>query len=121
MGRLIKTLFGGIFSLIRNLFSLGKKKPTAGSESSGASEVKASKVTAPKVKAPEPTTFFLAADEARGFTAASSAKTSAKAAVAPALNLPAVTIGTASSDSSRRRPGANMNAYLAMARQVKTS
>lgn len=123
MVRLLKSLFGGILAFIGNLLSFGKSKKNKGL-SSVASAPKAAQ--APKVEKPEPAAFFLNADEARGFTS-NNGKPSAPAAAT--LNLPAPKVTTTTPEPTpspfiqfaRRRPGANMSAYLAMAKQVKTS
>jgi hypothetical protein len=135
---LVKKLFGGILAFIGNIFSFGKKdkkiaavaepKAVKAAPPENKKQPKAKKQSKPKAA------FFLENEDARGFTSANgkSAPSPKKAApvaaaTASALNLPAPTVSSAPAESApfiqfaRRRPGANMSAFLDMAKQVKTS
>ncbi len=108
----------GIFGLFGKLLPFGKKEK---------------KAAAPKQ--PKPKAVFLDAEEAKGYTEPTpKAQPKAPATPAPAastassLNLPQPTVTTASNNNAapefvqfgpRRRPGANMKAYLDMARTMK--
>ncbi len=148
---LVKKLFGGILAFIGKIFSFGKKdKNIAPGQESSESKAIEAKPPAPENKkqpkaqkqpkqAKPEAAFFLESEDARGYTsangksAASSQKTKKAAPVAAttasALNLPAPTVSNAPAESAappfvqfaRRRPGANMSAFLDMAKQVKTS
>ncbi|MBW4552127.1 MAG: hypothetical protein KME35_13620 [Aphanocapsa sp. GSE-SYN-MK-11-07L] len=144
---LVKKLFGGILAFIGSIFSFGKKdKKIAPAKESLESKVVEAKPPAPenkkqpkaKKQAKPEAAFFLEAEDARGYTsangksAANPQKAKKEAAVASttasALNLPAPTVSSAPAEAAspfvkfaRRRPGANMSAFLDMAKQVKTS
>jgi hypothetical protein len=134
---LVKKLFGGILAFIGNIFSFGKKdkKIAAVAEPKAVKAAPPENKKQPKAKkqAKPEAAFFLDNEDARGFTsangksAASPNKAAPVAAAATALNLPAPTVNSAPAEPApfiqfaRRRPGANMSAFLNMAKQVKTS
>lgn len=140
---LVKKLFGGILALIGKIFSFGKKDkkiaavatPNAVEAAPPAPDKKKQPKAKKQSKQPKPeAAFFLETEDARGYTSANgkSAASSKSANPAPAatpasaLNLPAPTVSNAPEapafiQFARRRPGANMSAFLDMAKQVKTA
>lgn len=140
MFRFIKNLFNGIFSFLSGLFKGGKQQKQAPVLEQAKPEPAKSDSPQPQ---PQPTavanskpaqgSFFLEADEARGYNSpnggpsnqSQEAKQSApQPASASALNLPQPKVTSYrdfSNFGDRRRPGANMSSFLEMARKVRTS
>lgn len=131
MLRLLRNLFSGIFGFLAGIVGFGKKSKTPPLDPSTPQSEKAT--ITPASGNGRAKSFFLEGDEARSFTtaepkpAASVQKQETRESLAASgqtLNLPAPKF-TARADlptsSDRRRPGANMQSYLNMARQLKTS
>lgn len=119
---LIKKLFSGIFTFIGKVLGFGGK-----TEQLPAAKPDVEPAPTP---AAQPQTFFLEPEEARGYQSSNGRTASATpAATAASLNLPEPKVTQTANSSgdpayaqfARRRPGANMNAFLEMAKQVKTS
>ncbi len=131
----VKKLFGGILAFIGSIFSFGKKDkkiaPIAESKAVEAAPPATENKKQPKQKA----AFYLDEADARGYSSTNGksaggpkkAAPVAAATPASALNLPAPQVSDAPSEPTpfvqfaRRRPGANMSAFLDMAKQVNTA
>jgi hypothetical protein len=140
MFRFIKNVFGGIIAFLKGLLSFGKKQPPALDQSSQSTPPADPKpepqpVAAANNPKPAANSFFLEADEARGFNSpnggsapkpqeTSQETAQPQVATAKALNLPqpkVTSYNDFSNFGNRRRPGANMSSFLEMARKVRTS
>lgn len=144
MFRFIKNLFNGIFAFLTGLFKGGKKQKPA-LEQANQEQVKRDSPQPQPQPQPQPVaaanskpaqgSFFLEADEARGYNSPNGASGSKsqdtkpstpeiQTASASALNLPQPKVTSYrdfSNFGDRRRPGANMSSFLDMARKVRTS
>jgi hypothetical protein len=127
----LKNIFGGIFGFLGKLLGFGKKSEYALEFESNS----AAKTIAPSKPAPKAEVSTTAAKSAKVEKATTTQEKPVKAETpAPApvkkpepAKAPTPVGGfstqylTSSTSATRRRPGANMNSYLDMARQVKTT
>jgi len=141
MFRFIKNLFNGILAFLSGLLKGEKQQKQAPvleqakpeQAKSDSPQPQSQPTAATNSQPPAQGSFFLEADEARGYNSpnggpsnqSQEAKQSApQPASASALNLPQPKVTSYrdfSNFGDRRRPGANMSSFLEMARKVRTS